>query len=105
MKTQTYNIVIDSISSVHGEYPGKVDVSFHRELDGQRDGFENKRIALSDKIINPDGSYNDDQVTAEVFAQIGSAETVETFPRPASFLQRGSCRVSHNNTGGCGGLT
>lgn len=81
MKTETYDIVIDKISSVHGEYPGSVDVSFHREGGslglGGRDGFENQRVPLSAKIIKADGSVDQDQVIAEVIAAIGTQETVE----------------------------
>lgn len=81
MKTVTYDLVIDSISSVHGEYPGSVDVKFHQEggdlARGERDGHQFKRIALSSAIINPDGSVNEDRVTDEVYAKIGATVTVE----------------------------
>lgn len=81
MKTETYNIVIDKISEVHGRYPGSVDVSFHREggsLTG-RDGFETKRVALSDAIIKADGSVDQDKVQSEVLAAVGTTETVEVW--------------------------
>ena len=81
MKTVTYDAVIDSISSVHGEHPGSVDVSYHHEGGdlgcGVRDGFETSRIALSSAIINPDGSIDHDRVRDEVCAKIGTNVTVE----------------------------
>lgn len=81
MKKVTFDLVIDSISEIHGQYPGSVDVSFHREggnlAQGARDGFETKRIALSDEIINSDGSINSERVTNEIEFAIGGKETVE----------------------------
>lgn len=81
MKTVTYDLVIDSISAVHGEYPGSVDVSYHQEGGdlglGVRDGFQTDRIALSSAIINDDGSINQERVAEEVYAKIGSTVTVE----------------------------
>ena len=78
MKTIKYDVVIDSIGSVHGEYPGSVDVSFHREYaEGQHDGFENKRIHLTAAIIKADGSYDDAEISRQVVAMIGETETVE----------------------------
>lgn len=79
MKKVTYDLVIDKISEIHGEYPGCVDVSFHREggnLTG-RDGFETKRVPLSPDIVNPDGSINEARVSEEVEFAIGGKETVE----------------------------
>lgn len=79
MKKVTYDLVIDSISSIHGEYPGSVDVSFHREggdLKG-RDGFETKRVPLSDEVINKDGTINDERLNAEIEFAIGGKEIVE----------------------------
>ena len=81
MKTVTYDLVIDSISAVHGEYPGSVDVSYHQEGGdlgrGVRDGFQTDRIALSSAIINPDGSINQYQVNEEVCSKVGATVTVE----------------------------
>lgn len=78
-KTVTYDIVIGSISAVHGEYPGSVDVSYHQEggdING-RDGFQTDRIALTSEAINPDGSINDEAVANQVIAKIGTQTTVE----------------------------
>lgn len=58
---QIHNI-IETISDIHGEYPGSVNVSF-RNGEGE---FETKRVHLSSDIINSDGSYNFDQVQKEV---------------------------------------
>ena len=81
MKTVTYDLVIDSISAVHGEYPGCVDVSYHQEggdlARGERDGHQTDRIPLSSAIINADGSINQERVTEEVCAKIGATVTVE----------------------------
>ena len=81
MKTVTYDLVIDSISAVHGEYPGSVDVSYHHEGGdlglGVRDGFQTARLALSSNIINPDGSINQDRVNEEVCDELGATITVE----------------------------
>jgi hypothetical protein len=81
MKTVTYDLVIDSISAVHGEYPGSVDVSYHHEGGdlglGVRDGFQTARLALSSNIINPDGSINQDRVNEEVCDKLGATITVE----------------------------
>jgi len=80
MKSITYDIVITSISRVHGEYPGSVDVRFHREGGnlglGVRDGFESARLALSSAIIDAEGSVNDDEVARQVVAKLGKNETV-----------------------------
>lgn len=76
-KTKTYDLVIDEISSVFGEYPGSVDVSFHRVIDGERDGFESKRVALTSAVVKADGSIDDDEVARQVSAAIGQTETVE----------------------------
>ena len=69
MKTITYTLVIDTISSVSGS--GSVDVSFHREggnfAHGVRDGFETRRLR-----IDPAGDH-----TAQIVAEIGETETVE----------------------------
>ena len=69
MKTITYTLVIDTISSVSGS--GSVDVGFHREDGdlpyGVRDGFENRRLH-----IDPAGDH-----TAQIVAEIGETETVE----------------------------
>lgn len=72
-------MVIDSISEIHGEYPGSVDVGFHREGGGLvgRDGFEQRRVALSDKVINSDGTVNHERLNEEVKIAIGEKETVE----------------------------
>ena len=54
--------VIDKITEPFGSYPGAVEISFHWEKDGERDGFETRRVFLNDEVIQEDGSYNADIV-------------------------------------------
>jgi hypothetical protein len=69
MKTITYDIIIDNISSVAGS---SVDVDFHREGGnlgrGQRDGFETRRVTVDELAGN---------IPAQVAAKIGETETVD----------------------------
>lgn len=75
MKTITYDIVIDSISSPFGHMTDgrtqTVEVSFHREGGnlgrGERDGFETTRMGVD---ITGD-------IAAQVSASLGETETVE----------------------------
>ena len=81
MKTVTYDIVIDSISSPFGHYPGTVEVHHHCEggdLDhGQRDGFAVSRVCLPSEAIKKDGTYDDDAIYTAVRAALGEQDSVE----------------------------
>jgi hypothetical protein len=69
MKTITYNLIIDAISSVSGS--GSVDVSFHREGGnlghGARDGFETARMVVDTTA----------DIADQVAAKLGETETVD----------------------------
>lgn len=69
MKTITYDIIIDHISSVAGSH---VTADFHREGGnlgrGVRDGFESRRIGV-DELAGG--------IPAQVEAALGTSETVE----------------------------
>lgn len=82
MNTTTYDIIIDHISEVFGNYPGTVEVRFHREGGnlghGERDGFETSRIPLPTEAVNADGTMNDDVIYSTVRAAIGETEEVDS---------------------------
>lgn len=86
MNTTSYDIIIDQISSVVGNYPGTVEVSFHREGGnlghGVRDGFETRRVPLPSEAVNDDGTMNDDEIYKAVRAAIGETEEVELEEQP-----------------------
>jgi hypothetical protein len=66
-------LTIDSISDVFGGWNSgfAVDVSFHYDNKGHRDGFETKRVSLDrDRLVKDDGSYDMEYVAKEVQAKV-----------------------------------
>lgn len=64
LDTVMNEITIYEISEPHGRWPGVVDVAYRSC--GDTDSYETKRIALSEKVINADGSYDYDTIFCEV---------------------------------------